>query len=158
MLLETGRITSIEQEGLWVETIQKSTCGSCAAQKGCGQSLIARVTGHSTYLWIPLQGRDSKDFTVNNQVTIGVPEAIVANGSLLVYCFPLFCLIGMTLVADNLKQTEGVTIAAAIAGLFIGGAIVRVLAYLSRNDSRLQPVLVDGRETVEVVTFVASRL
>ena len=45
MLIETGRVVAVEanEEALWVETIRQSTCGSCAANKGCGHGLLNRA-------------------------------------------------------------------------------------------------------------------
>lgn len=151
MIIETGRVASIEQEGLWVETVQRSTCGACAAQKGCGQSLLARLAGHSPYLWVPLQGRNAVDFSLHHEVKFGIPEAIVANGSMLVYLLPLVVLVAMTAIADALWQHEGVTIFAATLGLLLGGGVVRILSYISRNDIRFQPVIVDGQEPITLL-------
>lgn len=88
MLTETGNIVAVEPEGLWVETIQRSTCGSCAARSGCGQHLLAQLTGRNSYLWVSLQGRDAGRYRIGDTITLGIPEAVVANGSLLVYLLP----------------------------------------------------------------------
>ena len=66
MILETGRIVAIEPEGVWVETIQKSACGSCKAEKGCGQSLINKWDGHTAYIWVLLEGRNPENYQLGN--------------------------------------------------------------------------------------------
>ena len=48
MIRETGTVVAIEDNGVWVETIQQSACQTCVAEKGCGQRLIAKVTGNTT--------------------------------------------------------------------------------------------------------------
>lgn len=143
MLIETGKIVAVEDDGLWVETIARSTCGSCAAEKGCGQSLMAKWTGHTSYLWVSLAGRDSSWYQVGASVRLGIPEQVVANGSLLVYLLPLLAMLGATVVAGAMNAGEGVSILAGLSGLIAGGALVRWHAHLTRHDSRLQPVLVD---------------
>ncbi|BFM19866.1 SoxR reducing system RseC family protein [Gilvimarinus japonicus] len=151
MLLETGSVVAVEPDGLWVETIQRSTCGSCAAQKGCGQSLLAKLTGHTSYLWVSLAGRSADDYHIGDEIQLGVPEEVVANGSLFVYFLPLLTLLAATVAAHYGIGREGVTALAAIAGLLAGGALVRWRAYTTRHDSRLQPVLVDDRQVVQLV-------
>ncbi|WP_049723769.1 SoxR reducing system RseC family protein [Gilvimarinus polysaccharolyticus] len=151
MLLETGSVVAVESDGLWVETIQRSTCGSCAAQKGCGQSLLAKLTGHTSYLWVSLAGRASGDYKIGDEIQLGVPEAVVANGSLFVYFLPLLTLLMATLVAHYSVGSEGLTALAAIVGLVLGGALVRWRAHATRHDSRLQPVLVDDQQVVQLV-------
>lgn len=147
MLTETGQIVAVETDGLWVETIQRSTCGSCAAKSGCGQHLMSRMSGHNSYLWVSLQGRKAEGFQVGDTITLGVPEAVVANGSLLVYLLPLVTMLAMTGLAHHLWQIEPVTILAGLVGLVSGGGWVRWRAHKTRHDPRLQPVLIDSVST-----------
>jgi|SRR5690554_108586 len=151
MLLETGNIVAVEPDGLWVETIQSSTCGSCAARKGCGQSLLAKLAGHTSYLWVSLAGRNPDDYQIGDEIQLGVPEEVIVNGSLLVYFLPLLSLLAATVLAHYSVGREGVTTLAAIAGLIGGGLVVRWHAYATRHDSRLQPVLVDDQQRVQFV-------
>ena len=152
MIAETGRIVAIEPEGLWVETIQRSTCGTCAAQKGCGQSLMAKWTGHTSYLWVLLQGRDPDSYRLGDEVRLGVPEEVVVNGSLFVYLLPLFTMILFSGLAHTLFVHEGLSTLGGLVGLVAGGLLVRWRAHHTRHDPRLQPVLLDGLEPVQLVT------
>ena len=43
MLTETGKVIAIEDDGLWVETLQLSACAQCAARQGCGQRVLAKA-------------------------------------------------------------------------------------------------------------------
>ncbi len=144
MITETGKIVAIDEDALWVETIQSTTCQSCAAEKGCGQSLMAKWGGHSSYLRVLLDGRRSENFSLHDDVTIGVPEDVVANGSLFVYLLPLITMVLATLIADKLGLTEGAIILSALIGLLLGGGVVRWRSHLGRTDTRLQPVIIDG--------------
>ena len=143
MILETGRIVAIEPQGLWVETIQRSACGSCQAQKGCGQSLLARFGATASYLWVLLEARDPKNYQIGSEVKIGVPEDVIAKGSLFVYMVPLLFMIAATVLAHQQMASDGMSALYALGGLLVGAAIVRWYSYRIRFDSRLQPVLVD---------------
>lgn len=146
MILETGRIVSIEAEGVWVETIQKSACGSCKAEKGCGQSLLHKWDGHSAYIWVLLDGRDPASYRVGDEIQIGIPEEVIARASLLVYLVPVISLVAATALAQNQFAHEGITSLAGFAGLIVGGLIVRWHSWRTRFDRDLQPVLVDDRK------------
>ncbi len=151
MILESGRIVAIEPQGLWVETIQRSACGSCQAQKGCGHSALAKFGASASRLWVLLEGRDSKGYSLGDEVQIGVPENVIAGGSLLVYMFPLLAMIAATFIAHNAHLNDGLTAICALLGLLLGAAIVRWYSHLNRFDSRFQPVLVDAQKSVQVI-------
>lgn len=150
MIMEKGRVVAVEPDSLWVETIQRSTCSSCCAEAGCGQSLMAKLSGHSSYLRVLLEGRDASRYQLGDEVQIGVPEDVVATGSLLVYLTPLLTMLLASGLAHRLFASEGATILAALIGLCAGGLLVRWRADRTRNDRRLQPVLVDEHEVVRV--------
>lgn len=152
MILETGRIVAVESDSLWVETIQASTCNTCRAEQGCGQRLMVKLSGHTSYLRVLLQGRNAEQYHLGDQVNIGVPEAVVANGSLIVYLVPLLFMMAVSGLAHWQLTQEPVTIAAALVGLLLGGLVVRLHAYRIRNDSNLQPVLVDDCDAVKLMS------
>lgn len=152
MITETGRVVAVESEGLWVETIQRSTCGSCSAQKGCGQSLMAKLMGHTSYLWVLLEGRDASDYKLGDEIQIGVPETVVVKGSLFVYLVPLVLMLLVAGLAQSLTGSDGWSALGALVGLFLGGAVVRWRARQTRHDPRLQPVLLDERQPVHLVS------
>lgn len=143
MITEPGRVVVVEDDCLWVETIQGSACASCAAEKGCGQRLVAKLGGHSSYIRVLLGGRDHRHYAIDDQVTIGIPDQIVANSSLVVYMTPLLSLVAGVLLAQYRDLPELGVIGCALAGFVIGALLVRFYSYRHRNDSRFQPFLVD---------------
>lgn len=151
MLLETGRILAVEPSGLWVETIQRSACGSCQAQKGCGHSMLAKFGVSASSLWVLLDGRDPSQYKIGDEIQIGVPEDVIANGSLFVYLVPLITMLVTTFIAHQQALSDGLLAICGFVGLLLGGAIVRWCSYLIRFDSRLQPVLVDERTKVQTI-------
>ena len=89
MILETGTIVAIESDSLWVETIQKSACDACVAEKGCGQKFLSKLAGKTTSIRVLLNGESRKDFSLGQSVTIGIPEDQHVLASLLVYLLPI---------------------------------------------------------------------
>ena len=146
MLVETGRVVAVEPDGLWVETIRQSTCGSCVAQKGCGHGLINKISdGKRSYIRV-LSGRsDTGGCRVDDQVRISIPEEVILRGSLVVYMLPLLCMLGGAALAAGLLQGSQDALAAigAMVGLAAGIGLVRWHAWHHRDDQRLQPTLLE---------------
>ena len=98
MLIEQGTIVEIADSELVVQVIQQSTCGSCAAQKGCGQGVLAKYLSGSQFVRVTLKHRPATDFHVGEQVELGVEESAMLRAAFLVYLVPLLLLIaGATL-------------------------------------------------------------
>jgi sigma-E factor negative regulatory protein RseC len=152
MILETGKIVSIEPEGVWVETIQRSVCGTCKAEKGCGQSLMAKWGAQTSYIWVLLEGRNPDEFHIGDEIQIGIPEDVVVKASMLAYVMPLILMLMMTTAAHLLFNYEVLTALGALLGLVLGGFILRWHSQRSRYDTRLQPVLVDERKPLMFYT------
>lgn len=146
MILETGKIVSIEPEGVWVETIQRSVCGTCKAEKGCGQSLMAKWGAQASYIWVLLEGRNADEYQIGDEIQIGIPEDVVVKASMLAYVMPLLLMLLTTIAAHLLFNHEALTALGALLGLVLGGFILRWHSQRSRYDARLQPVLVDERK------------
>jgi len=149
MITETGRVVAVETDSLWVETIQKSACNSCVAEKGCGQSLLAKWGEHTAYLRVLLDGRNSASYHVNDQVQVGIPEDVVVRGSLVVYLVPLILLMLGAWLGDYWWGSEVASISVGVMGLVLGGCLVRLQAFFKRDNTRLQPVLIDNESVVQ---------
>ncbi len=147
MLSETGRIVAVEDDALWVETIAQSTCGSCAAKKGCGQSLLSRFGARANYLRVLLDGRNAQHYRVNESVNIGIPEDVIVKGSLFVYLLPLLFMLVFAGIGHHYFEKEWVSILASLAGLAIGGGVVKLHALYHRNNPKMQPVLLEPIST-----------
>ncbi len=74
MVEETAQVIKVDGDVVWVQAIQKSACGSCQVQKGCGHSLLAKVGQKKIEL--PVACNDVSVST-GDQVVIGVPEQAI---------------------------------------------------------------------------------
>jgi sigma-E factor negative regulatory protein RseC len=143
VLKETGRVIAIKEDSLWVETIKRSTCGSCAAEKGCGQTLLQKIGANPTYLRIPFEYDSTRRYHLNDSVTIGIPNDIIVKGSLFLYLLPLTFLLALSGVAHTFSSKDFVSILAGIMGFTIGCLLIRWHSYHYRNDKRHQACLVE---------------
>jgi sigma-E factor negative regulatory protein RseC len=146
MLVETGRVVAVDEQGLWVETIRQSTCGSCAAQKGCGHGVINRLAdGRSGIVRVLPGSVGANGCEVDDQVRISIPEEVILRGSMVVYLLPLVAMLGLAAAASSLWPANADSAAAlgAFAGLGLGFALVRWHAWQHRDDPGLQPTLLE---------------
>ena len=114
MIFETGVVVAIESDGLWVETIQKSACEVCVAEKGCGQKFLSKLAGKTTSIRVLRNKLSPETFSVGQSVTIGIPEDVIVMASLLVYLLPI---VGAVCGASIFGATDLQSIGGALAGL-----------------------------------------
>ena len=146
MLTETGRVVAVDEDGLWVETIRQSTCGSCMAQKGCGHGLLNRIAdGRRNYVRVLGPAPAIAACAVNDRVRISIPDHVVLRGSLVVYVLPLLAMLSLAAAASFLWPTSQDLAAAggAVTGLLLGFGLVRWHAWRHRDDCKLQPTLLE---------------
>jgi sigma-E factor negative regulatory protein RseC len=152
MILETGTIVAVEPDGLWVETIQKSACEACVAEKGCGQKFLSKLAGKTTSIRVLPDNQPPQTFSVGQSVTIGIPEDVIVLASMLVYLLPIFgAVLGSTVIGIYGSGGDLQSIGGALAGLLAGGWLVRLHSKRSRNDLRYNPVLVDVANDAAIV-------
>ena len=152
MILETGTVVAVESDGLWVETIQKSACEACVAEKGCGQKFLSRLAGKTTSIRVLLGSQGQEKFSVGQSVTIGIPEDVIVLASMLVYLLPIFgAVAGSAVIGVYGGGGDVQSICGALAGLVAGGWLVRLHSKRSRNDTRFNPVLVDADTDAAIV-------
>jgi sigma-E factor negative regulatory protein RseC len=146
MLTETGRVVGIEADGLWVETIRRSTCGACAAQKGCGHGLLNRISdGKRGYIRVLPGGRGIEHYSVDDHVVISIPEEVILRGSFIAYALPLITmLVGALAAVRCLPGNEDlVAVLGATCGMALGFALVHWHGARHRCDPKFQPVLLN---------------
>ncbi|MDE0746450.1 MAG: SoxR reducing system RseC family protein [Porticoccaceae bacterium] len=144
MIFETGTVVSKDQSSLWVETIQRTACDTCIAEKGCGQSLLSKLTGKTNRIRVLPGNHAVKSLALGQSVTIGIPEHVIVKGSLLVYLVPiLMAVVGAWLLGSEIKTVEQdlLSVLGAAVGLLLGGLLVKFRSNQTNSDPNLNPVL-----------------
>lgn len=144
MPTETGRVVAVEADALWVETMHRGTCGSCAAKKGCGHALLDRGSSGRRGRIRLLPGRfELSQFRLDDQVLIAVPDEIILRASLIAYGLPLLGMLAGTFAAASWLPGNGdlASVLGAAAGLLLGYALVRRHGIRHNRDHDFQPVL-----------------
>jgi sigma-E factor negative regulatory protein RseC len=133
MIEEQVVITSLSDDGAWVEGIQQSACGSCSAKAGCGQHAM-RQLGRKVTLWLPLQ--DVNGFTVGQQLVVGLPEGAILRSTLVLYGMPLIALVFGAIVGHYLAGEAGSIITSVLA-MILGFQLAR--HWSQKNQQHWQP-------------------
>jgi sigma-E factor negative regulatory protein RseC len=143
MLEETAQVVRIDGDEVWVETQRRSTCASCAAEKGCGTATLAKVLGKRRTL---VRVLSDQPLSVGDQVVIGIREQALVRGSLAELGAQHF-------LWDNAELASVVLgVSGLIAGLFWLRQFTRRIKY----DDKYQPLVL--RKLInDAAKFVAIR-
>ncbi len=137
MVEEAAEVIKVEGDVAWVQAIQKTACGSCQAQKGCGHSLLAKVGQKKIELPVATNDVHAE---VGDQVVIGVPEQAILRSSLLMYGLPLATMMLVALLASLLEIPEGPSVIASFIALIFGFVLVNIRSK-QMNFAQWQPRL-----------------
>lgn len=89
-----------------------------------------------------LDGRDSANYQVGDEIEIAIPEDVVVKGSLFIYFCPLLGLLLAAGLAESLFNREALTVAAGLVGFMGGGLLVRAVSVMAGKKRHLQPSIV----------------
>jgi sigma-E factor negative regulatory protein RseC len=149
MINETGRIVAIESDCVWVETLRKSTCNSCSAQKGCGHGLLNKFDPSRAHHVRVLLGDLSPDeLSVGDQVEMGIPEQLLVGGALLAYLMPLVTMLFGTIVVSYFWEGDIAAFIGALSGVIVGFGLLKLHAVKNHNNPSLQPKLQSLKDPV----------
>lgn len=156
MLYESGRVVAIESDGLWVETLKQSACGSCAAKSGCGQKLLSEFSANSKFTLVKALFRNElsgEQWQVGDQVVLGINRHSLVKAALLSYLAPLLLMIaGVAITPIFLSQSEfqeATSAAGGLLGLLVGGFIVKTYSATIEGKSYYHPQVVGRTLSVE---------
>lgn len=133
MIESTGQIVACEGAYAWVATQRQSSCGSCAVNKSCGTSTVAKMFGdreHRVYARNQIQAHEG------DTVVVGISEATLLKGSLLLYLMPLLALIVGGLLGELMAGQMGFDEDLSALVLALAGFAASLL-WLKRYSRRL---------------------
>ena len=138
MIEENAQVIEIKGGRLILQAQRQSACGSCAANKGCGTSLLSKVVGQK---FTRFQADNSINANVGDTVVVGLPEDALLKGSIVMYIIPILGMFVFALLADYLftaaMQNRDLAIAvSAILGL-VSGSLISKWYFSARGRAHL---------------------
>ena len=144
MLKERGIVVELDNKFAIVKTIRQSSCGHCAANKGCGTASLSSFFGQKANYVRVVNELAAK---VGDQVVIGLQEQALLKSSVMLYLLPLLCLFATVIGYEFLVTTfqwpnyELLTILAGISGFFIGLKWVKYMTVNMLKDACYHPIM-----------------
>lgn len=157
MIEETALVVAAEGEYAWVETQRRSSCGSCAANKGCGTGALSKILGGRSQRLKVLNPVHAKP---GDQVVLGIREQDLLKGSLAVYMLPLLTMFGGALLGEVLApqwggDAETLGVLFGVLGLGAGFLWLRRYNRALASEGRLMAVILRN-STAEFVVHNIS--
>ena len=148
MIEEEATVIEVKPEQVIVQTLRKSSCNSCAANKGCGTAVLSKAIGqkHSIISLSKSKAVEPMLFP-GDRVIIGINETLLFSGSILAYLVPLAMMFAFALIADSFGSHFAVngelhTIIGALLGLVSGMVISHFYIHKGRQRADFSPILV----------------
>jgi sigma-E factor negative regulatory protein RseC len=141
MICEQGKVVSTEDDFVFVEVIQQSSCQACSANKACGTKVLKGLFQTKRhYLKLPFAHLDRKP-SLGDQVEIEINEAALLKSSLLVYVVPLLSLVLFAILFDWVYGSELLAMLGGVIGFAGGLTIARFYALFHARSEQFQPRL-----------------
>lgn len=136
MIEEAAVVTAVDADGIWVEKDRSSTCGGCSANKVCGIAALSRALGRKRLRAIVFS---DQAVSVGDQVVVGLEEAALLRGSMLIYGLPLLLLIAGALLGQLAGGHDAGALVGAAFGVGVSIISLRFLRQRMLRDPRFQP-------------------
>ena len=143
MIEEQAEVVEVIGSQLVLQAQTQSACGSCAASKGCGTSVLSKVIGRK---FTRFQAENNIDAKVGDTVVVGISEDALLRGSMMMYIMPIMGMMVFALLADyalaTLMAYRDLAIAASgIMGLVLGSLLSRWYFLRQESRQRFTPVV-----------------
>src|SRR5512135_1455581 len=137
MLEQTAEVVRTASDGVWVQAVEPSGCGTCGGQ-GCSSRRIAE-----------LFQRKPRNFLVDcdlalapgDRVVVGIADGSVLKSALRAYGLPLALMLAGALLAQAVLPGDG----SALAGMLSGGAVGWLVA---RGGRAARPVVLRREDRI----------
>lgn len=142
MIEETARVQSVHDGVIEVIAERQSGCGGCEQKSGCSTSVLSQFFAQRH---INLSLSSVLDVKPGDRVILGVPEAALIQGTLLMYGLPILMLIFGAMLGRVLSVWwsiggEWLSIGVGLSGMFLSFYTL-MHSDLGQRLIRLRPVL-----------------
>ena len=142
MIEEQAQVVDIKGDQLVLQAQTKSACGSCAANKGCGTSVLSKVVGRK---FTHFQARNDVGANIGDTVIVGISEDALLKGSTMIYIVPVLSMLVFALLADFLitpaQKHDLMVAASALIGLAVGSLLARGYFHRRSRTKMYSPVV-----------------
>ena len=140
MLEQTVEVMKTASDGIWVQAVEPSGCGTCAGQ-GCSSRRIAELFQRKPRLFLV-----DCDLALSpgDRAVVGIANGSVLKSALRAYGQPLALMLAGALLSQAFEVGDGT----ALIGVLLGGAAGWLLA---RNSQAARPVVLRREEMIHLM-------
>lgn len=140
MLEQTVEVMKTASDGIWVQAVEPSGCGTCAGQ-GCSSRRIAELFQRKPRLFLV-----DCDLALSpgDRAVVGIANGSVLKSALRAYGQPLALMLTGALLSQAIEVGDG----SALIGMLLGGAAGWLLA---RNSQAARPVVLRREEILHLM-------
>lgn len=160
MIQEYGYVVKTDEQFAWVHTERKSTCGQCAAQKGCGTNVFSKVLGNKH---TELKAINTANAEIGDTVVLGLRESVLLKSAFIMYMLPLMLMFIFAFLTQVFFNAFGREVSQlwigmfAVAGLSLGFAYARHFAKIHQTDANYHPVVLRKSTLAEQISITHTQ-
>ncbi|MGE5320197.1 MAG: SoxR reducing system RseC family protein [Hyphomicrobiaceae bacterium] len=145
MLEQTAEVIRTASDGVWVQAVEPSGCGTCGGE-GCSSRRIAELFQRQ-----PRQFLVECDLALapGDRVVVGIADGSVLKSALRAYGLPLGLMLAGALLAQAMQPGDG----SALVGMLVGG----VAGWLAVRGGRAARPVVLRREGEILLQMMKGR-
>lgn len=142
MIEQSGQVIAVEGDEAVVRTARQSSCGSCS-NKSCGTGALSEIFADKA---ITLRVDNLINARPGDQVLLGISEAALVRGSLIIYLLPILALFFGAWFAELMAvqlhmQSELAAPLGGFLALALAFAWIRLTHQKHKNDARFRATL-----------------
>lgn len=138
MIYERARVLELDGGFAWVQAASQVDCARCAAGRGCGGGVFARLLGRRLQR---VRAIHAGDVQAGDTVLIGLAESAVLVSSFMAYSVPLLGLLLGAVLGTGLAEGDAGALLGGAAGFGAGLFVLKVYNRRTVGDARFQPVI-----------------
>ena len=140
MLEQTVEVIKTAPDGIWVQAVEPSGCGTCAGQ-GCSSRRIAELFQRKPRLFLV---ECDLALAPGDRAVIGIANGSVLKSALVAYGQPLALMLTGALLSQTVQPGDG----SALIGMLLGGVASWLLA---RNSLAARPVVLRREDMIHLM-------
>jgi len=121
MLEQTAEVIKTAADGIWVQAVEPSGCGTCGGQ-GCSSRRIAELFQRKPRLFLV---DCDLSLSPGDRVIVGIANGSVLKSALRAYGLPLALMLAGALLAQAVLPGDGFAVLGMLAGGVIGWLFAR---------------------------------
>ena len=135
-----ARVVRVEDGTAWFEPEQTTSCGHCASSGSCVGSSSSGIGSIASRIELRRFSLDNPaGLHVGERVVVGVDDRALIKGALTAYALPLITALSAGGLAQEAADSDLVTMAAMVSGLFFGLVVARITARRLSARGELSP-------------------